>query len=187
MRNVREGNPEPSSWVASSFYLGQYARSARNGQSSSVCAHALLSGLAVGRIILPPINMLMGERAAVFVYVALAVALQCIAWLVPSFASSAVCTALIGLAISTFYAAAITLGGRLMPRSIHADAFSTMSAVGQSGSAFWPLIVGVIGTKHGIWVVEPTVLALLVAQGIVWWLVPNPRPSVSGVGEGHTL
>ena len=131
-------------------------------------------GIAIGRIFLPPLNMLMGERTAVYIYVALAIVLQCLAWLVPTFVSTAVCTTLIGLTTSTFYCAAIAMGGRLIPRSLHADAFSIMSAVGQSGSAFWPLIVGLIGTKKGIWVVEPVVLALLGAQGICWWLVPNP-------------
>ncbi len=118
-------------------------------------------------------NIFLGERRAVFVYILLAVALECLAWFLPFLASTAVCTALVGVAISTFYAAAITTGGKLIPRSMHADAFSLMSAVGQSGSAFWPLVVGIMSTKQGIWVVEPTVIALLGAQGVCWWLVPK--------------
>ncbi|OSD04588.1 MFS general substrate transporter [Trametes coccinea BRFM310] len=148
---VRKGTPEGASWVASSFYLG----------------------LALGRIFLPPLNVLMGERRAVIIYLALAIALECIAWFVPVLASTAVSTALVGVAISTFYAAAITTGGKLVPRAMHADAFALMSSIGQSGSALWPLIVGVMSTKKGIWVVEPTVVALLGAQGICWLLVPK--------------
>ncbi|KAI0092704.1 MFS general substrate transporter [Irpex rosettiformis] len=148
---VRHGDPQGASWVASGMYLG----------------------LAVGRIVLPPVNMLLGERNSVFIYVALAIMLQCLAWRVPTFNSTAICTALIGLTISTFYSATIAMGGKLIPKSMHADAFSLISAVGQSGSAFWPLIVGVMSTKTGIWVVEPTVLALLGAQGACWWLVPR--------------
>ncbi|KAI0340894.1 MFS general substrate transporter [Trametopsis cervina] len=148
---VRKGDPQGASWVASAMYLG----------------------LAIGRMVLAPVNMFLGERNAVFIYVFLAIVLECLAWLVPTFASTAVCTALIGLAISTFYAAAIAMGGRLIPRHMHADAFALISAVGQSGSAFWPLIVGVMSTKTGIWVVEPTVVALLGAQGACWWLVPR--------------
>lgn len=132
-----------------------------------------MAGLAVGRIVLPPLNILIGERNAVFIYVAIAIMLECIAWLVPTFTSTAVCTALIGLVISTFYSATIAMGGKLIPRNMHADAFSIISAVGQSGSAFWPLIVGIMSTKTGIWVVEPTVVALLGAQGACWWLVPR--------------
>ena len=56
---------------------------------------------------------------------------------------------------------------------MHADAFALMSSVGQSGSAFWPLVVGIMSTKKGIWVVEPTVVALLGAQFLFWWMVPK--------------
>lgn len=117
--------------------------------------------------------MLLGERRSVIVYLSFAIGLECLAWFLPYLASTAVCTALVGVAISTFYSAAITTGGRLVPRSMHADAFPLMSAVGQSGSAFWPLMVGIMSTKKGIWVVEPTVVALLGAQGICWLLVPK--------------
>ncbi|TBU33086.1 MFS general substrate transporter [Dichomitus squalens] len=148
---VRNGSPEGASWVASCFYLG----------------------IALGRIILPPLNILMGERLAVIIYLSFAIGLECLAWFLPFLASTAVCTALVGVAISTFYTAAITMGGKLVPRNMHADAFALMSSVGQSGSAFWPLIVGIMSTKKGIWVVEPTVVALLGAQGICWLLVPK--------------
>ncbi|PCH36403.1 MFS general substrate transporter [Wolfiporia cocos MD-104 SS10] len=150
-RTVRHGSPEGASWVASSFYLG----------------------VAVGRIVLPALNLLIGERLAVFLYLLCAIALELLAWFLPFFASTAICTAFVGLAISTFYTAAIITGGKLIPRNMHADAFALISSVGQSGSALWPLVVGVMSTKSGIWVVEPTVVALLGAQGICWALVPK--------------
>ena len=130
-------------------------------------------GVAVGRIALPALNMLMGERLAVFVYLLCAIGLEFMAWFIPVFASTAVCTAFVGLAISTFYTAAITTGGKLIPRNMHADAFALMSSIGQSGSALWPLVIGIMSTKSGIWVVEPTVVALLGAQGICWALIPR--------------
>lgn len=130
-------------------------------------------GLALGRMGLPMVNVMMGERRAVFVYLLVAVILEAIAWAVSIYASTAVTTALVGLAISTFYTAAITMGGRLLPRAMHADAFALMSSVGQSGSAFFPLMVGLINTKTGIWVVEPVVVTLLGAQGVLWFLVPK--------------
>lgn len=119
------------------------------------------------------LNIRLGEHLIVFAYIAIAIALECLAWLIPSLAATAVCTALVGFAISTFYSAAIAMGGKLVPRSMHADAFCFMSAVGQSGQAAWPLIVGIMSTQKGIWVVEPTVIALLGAQAVCWWLVPK--------------
>ena len=133
----------------------------------------LLAGIAVGRITLPPLSTLLGERRAVFFYLAIALGLEAVAWSVPHVSSTAAATALVGLAISTFYTAAITMGGRLLPRAMHADAFALMSSVGQSGSALFPLIVGLVSAKKGIWIVEPTVIALLGAQGACWYLVPK--------------
>ncbi|THH19893.1 hypothetical protein EW146_g1337 [Bondarzewia mesenterica] len=148
---VRKGSPEGASWVASCFYLG----------------------LAIGRIALPTLNIFLGERRAIFIYLSFAIGLEAIAWAVPVLASTAAATALVGLAISTFYTAAITTGGRLLPRAMHADAFAFISSVGQSGSALFPLLVGIVSSKKGIWVVEPTVVALLGAQGACWYFVPK--------------
>ncbi|KZT24571.1 MFS general substrate transporter [Neolentinus lepideus HHB14362 ss-1] len=148
---ARKGTAEGASWVASAFYLG----------------------VAIGRITLPSLNMTLGERLAIILYLIFAIALTLLSWLLPILSSTASCTAITGLLISTFYTAAITTGGKLIPRSMHADAFALMSSVGQVGSAVFPLLVGVMSTKKGIWVVEPTVVALLAAQGVCWLLVPK--------------
>ncbi|KAI1796140.1 MFS general substrate transporter, partial [Ganoderma leucocontextum] len=158
----RTGTPESASWVASCFYLGP----------------------ALGRIFLPPLNVLLGERLSVIVYLFVAIGVECLAWFLPYLTSTAVCTAFVGVAISTFYAAAITTWGKLVPRNMHADAFVLMSAVGQSGSGrCWERRVGKGDTKKGIWVVEPTVVALLGAQGICWLLVPKVGRRPSGVDD----
>ncbi|EPQ54037.1 MFS general substrate transporter [Gloeophyllum trabeum ATCC 11539] len=149
--NVRHGSPHSASWVASSFYLG----------------------IAIGRMVLPSLNVVMGERRAVFIYLSLAIALEAVGWAVPIYSSTAVATALVGVAISTFYTAGIVMGSYLIPSRLHADAFSLMSSIGQSGSAFFPLIIGIIATKKGIWVVEPFVVALFCASGVMWFLAPR--------------
>ena len=165
---VRKGSPEGASWVASSFYLGVFLNHLHFADIGLMIVYIL--GVAVGRIALPALNMLMGEWLAVFVYLLCAIGLEFMAWFIPVFASTAVCTAFVGLAISTFYTAAITTGGKLIPCNMHADVFALMSSFGQSGSALWPLVIGVMSTR---WVVEPTVVALLGAQGICWALVPR--------------
>ena len=44
---------------------------------------------------------------------------------------------------------------------------------GQSGSAIFPFVIGLISNKKGIWTVQPAVVALLVGQFICWNLVPK--------------
>jgi fucose permease len=43
----------------------------------------------------------------------------------------------------------------------------------QAGGAIFPSITGLIATSAGVSVLQPIVLALFVAGGISWWLVPK--------------
>ena len=128
----------------------------------------------MGRISLPILNIIIGERRAVLVYTIIACGLQAIAWAVKTFIGvsgiffftpklrtstnrvpscparftytfvpqSAVATALIGFVISTFYTAAIHTASQLLPRRMHTNAMTLMSSIGQSGSALFPLVIG---------------------------------------------
>ena len=55
---------------------------------------------------------------------------------------TAVATALIGFAISTFYTAAIHAASTLLPRRLHTNAMMIISSVGQVGSALFPFVIG---------------------------------------------
>ena len=65
MLKVRHGNEEGAAWVASGFYLG----------------------IALGRITLPILNLMIGERRVVLMYIIIACALQSVSWAVKSFAA----------------------------------------------------------------------------------------------------
>lgn len=42
----------------------------------------------------------------------------------------------------------------------------------QAGAAIFPSVTGLIATSAGVGVLQPIVLALLVAGGVCWWLIP---------------
>ncbi|OCB84654.1 MFS general substrate transporter [Sanghuangporus baumii] len=151
MEVVRHGTAGGAAWVASGFYLG----------------------IAVGRVCLPLFNLLIGERRVVLLYIILAGGLQAISWAVKSFGATAVATALVGFVISTFYTAAIHMASKLLPRRMHTSAMTMISSIGQSGSAIFPFIIGVISNNKGIWTVQPSIVALLAGQFICWSLVPR--------------
>ncbi|KAH8117991.1 MFS general substrate transporter [Phellopilus nigrolimitatus] len=151
MLQVRHGSTEGSAWVASGFYLG----------------------IAIGRVSLPILNQLVGERKIVLIYIVVAGGLQAVSWTVKSFVATAVATALVGFAISTFYTAAIHTASKLLPRRMHTTSMTVISSVGQSGSAIFPFVIGVISNKKGIWTVQPSIVALLAGQFICWTLVPK--------------
>ena len=56
---------------------------------------------------------------------------------------------------------------------MHTTAMTMMSSIGQSGSAIFPFVIGLISNKKGIWTVQPAVVALLVGQFSCWNLVPR--------------
>jgi len=151
MLQLRGGSTESAAWVASGLYLG----------------------LAVGRVTLPVLNLLVGERRIVLIYIVIACVFQAISWAVPSFIATAIATACVGFAVSTFYTAAIHTASKLLPRRMHTSGMTLISSVGQSGSAVFPFIIGVISNKKGIWVMQPSVIALFVGQFICWSLVPK--------------
>jgi len=151
MLKVRHGSAGGAAWVASGFYLG----------------------IAIGRLTLPLLNIVVGERRIVFMYILVACGLQAASWAAKSFAATAIATALVGFVISTFYTVAIHTASMLLPRRMHTSAMTLISSVGQSGSAIFPFVVGVISNKKGIWTMQPSIVALLVGQFICWSLVPK--------------
>lgn len=65
MLKVRHGSAGGAAWVASGFYLG----------------------IAVGRLALPLLNIVVGERRIVFMYILIACGLQGASWAAKSFAA----------------------------------------------------------------------------------------------------
>ncbi|KAI5119424.1 hypothetical protein M0805_009875 [Coniferiporia weirii] len=151
MEVVRHGNASGAAWVASGFYLG----------------------IAIGRVCLPALNHIVGERRIVLLYIIIACAFQAVSWAVKSFVATAVATALVGFSISTFYTVAIHTAAMLLPRRMHTTAMVMISSIGQSGSAIFPFVIGLISNKRGIWTVQPSVVALLAGQFVFWILVPR--------------
>ncbi|KAI5119422.1 hypothetical protein M0805_009873 [Coniferiporia weirii] len=151
MEVVRHGNSSGAAWVASGFYLG----------------------IAIGRVCLPVLNHFVGERRIIFLYIIIACALQAVSWAVKSFTATAVATALVGFSISTFYPIAIHTAATLLPRRMHTTAMVMISSIGQSGSAIFPFVIGVISNKKGIWTVQSSIVALLAGQFVFWILVPK--------------
>lgn len=79
---ARHGNASGAAWVASGFYLGT---SSIHSCNFSISLSRCYAGLAVGRLCLPIINHIAGERRIVLFYILLAGALQAVSWAAKSF------------------------------------------------------------------------------------------------------
>jgi fucose permease len=147
----------------------------RGGEASRVgyVASGFWGGLTAGRILLADITFRLGERRMIFVYLALALAVQLVFWFVPSLIANAVMISLLGFFIGPFFPTGISIGTKLLPKELHVGAIGFMSTIGQAGSAAFPFLTGAVAAKVGVKVLQPVLVGLLAGQALLWAAVPS--------------
>ena len=131
------------------------------------------AGMTVGRVVLGFVTPLLGERLAIFIYVASAMAAHLIFWLVPVFAVSTTGVAFVGFFLGPFFPAAVSAAAKLLPKHLHVGAIGFAAAFGAAGACVLPFAVGGIAQAKGVQVLMPIVLAMLVLDGGIWALLPS--------------
>ncbi|KAI1763033.1 MFS general substrate transporter [Hypoxylon sp. FL1150] len=135
-------------------------------------------GMLAGRLLLAEPTFRYGEQRMLLLYSALCVALQLVFWLQPNVVGSAVALSFIGFFSGPFFATGMSVASKLFPREDQPAALGFIFVLAQAGGAIFPSVTGLIATSAGVAVLQPIVLALFVAGGISWWLVPKvPRRS----------
>lgn len=143
---------------------------------SGVTATGFWLGITLGRVILGFVTPKIGERLAVIIYLAAAIVLQLIFWLVPNFVVSAVVVAIQGFFMGPLFPAAIVAAAKLLPKKLHVSSIGISSAVGGAGAALLPFATGAIANSKGVSTLQPIILAFLVCQLGFWLLLPKfPR------------
>lgn len=132
-------------------------------------------GMAVGRAALGFVTERWGERLCVTVYLALALALQLVFWLVPQFLVSAVAVALLGLFLGPIFPGGVMMAAKLLPRHLHVSALGFAMAIGGTGGTVFPFAIGAIAQSRGVQVLQPIVLALIGVVGLLWLAFPRVR------------
>lgn len=130
-------------------------------------------GITVGRVVLGFVTGRAGEKVAITAYLLLAIALQLLYWLVPSFVASAVFVALLGFFLGPLFPAAIVAATKLLPSDYHVSAIGFAAAFGGGGAAIFPFAVGAIAQKKGVEVLQPVCVAIFVFILSLWWLLPG--------------
>ncbi|PVF93674.1 MFS general substrate transporter [Serendipita vermifera] len=145
------------------------------GPSSGYVSSGFFGGLTVGRIALLWVNRKVGERTAVFIYAALAIALELVVWLVPSLIGNAVAVSFVGLLLGPMYPLGMALAGRVLPRKILTGSIGWIAAFGQAGSAVLPLMTGALASRYGLKALQPLLVAMMVLLAVLWFLIPVHR------------
>lgn len=130
-------------------------------------------GLTLGRVILGFVTGRIGEKLAITGYLILAIVLEILYWLVPNFIAAVVFVTLMGFFLGPLFPAAVVVAMKLLPAEHHVSAIGFAAALGGGGAAVFPYAVGAIAQEHGVAVLQPFVLGILVFIGITWLVLPG--------------
>lgn len=130
-------------------------------------------GLTIGRVVLGFITGRIGEKLAITGYLALAVALELLYWLVPNFVAAVIFVMLLGFFLGPLFPAAIVAATKLLPAEYHVSAIGFAAAFGGGGAAVLPFAVGAIAQGSGVGVLQPIILAILLVLLFLWSLLPG--------------
>ncbi|ETS76692.1 hypothetical protein PFICI_12079 [Pestalotiopsis fici W106-1] len=130
-------------------------------------------GLFLGRILLAEPTFRFGEQRMILIYSVACAALQLVFWLQPNVIASATALSVMGFLFGPFFATGMSVASKLLPKSSQAAALGFIFVMAQAGGAIFPSITGVIATSAGVAVLQPIVLALILAGGIDWFLIPK--------------
>lgn len=142
---------------------------------SGMTATGFWAGMTIGRLVLPFFTSWIGEYVSVLIYLGVAIGLELLFWLVPSFILSAITVAFLGFVLGPLFGTAIVLTTKLTPRRLHVGTIGFGAAMGGSGGAIFPFLVGVIAQRKGVKTLQPVILALFVAISICWFMLPRVR------------
>ncbi|OLN96117.1 Bypass of stop codon protein 6-like protein 2 [Colletotrichum chlorophyti] len=147
----------------------------RHGQefASGMTATGFWAGLAIGRIALGFITPRVGEKLAITLYLIAATCLQLLFWLIPEFFVSAITVSLQGFFLGPLFPAIMIAITKSLPRHLHVSAIGFVVALGGSGAAILPFVVGAQAQHHGVQVMSPITLGALAFLLATWSLLPK--------------
>lgn len=99
--------------------------------------------------------------------------LELLFWLVPQFYVSAISVGLIGFFIGPLFPAAMVACTKLLPRHLHVSSIGFAAALGGSGGALFPYVIGVVAQAKGVKTLQPIILALMCAILALWLCLPK--------------
>ncbi|KZS91216.1 MFS general substrate transporter [Sistotremastrum niveocremeum HHB9708] len=145
------------------------------GPSAGYVSTGFWGGLTLGRVAFVWVNKKVGEMRVILAYTVIAIGLQITVWRIPSLFQNAIAVSFVGLFLGPMFPIAVGSAGKILPPSIFSIALGWIFGLGQSGSAFFPFITGILATKFGISVLQPVIVALMCVMLGVWAFIPHEQ------------
>lgn len=160
--------------VALGGWITTFMIDVRNGDDGKMgyVTTGFWAGLTLGRVALGAFNdFVHHEEISLAVYLALAIGLVIVFWLVNVLVVSAVTVALVGFFIGPAFPIIIVVAMKRLPKWLHVSGIGFSAAVGGGGAAILPFVNGIISQSSGPQVLGPYALALLGAMLVGWVFV----------------
>ncbi|KAM0749955.1 MFS general substrate transporter [Meredithblackwellia eburnea MCA 4105] len=145
------------------------------GPSSGYISTGFWAGIAIGRAILPRLNIWVGERQVVFYYLIVGAGLEFALWFGKNLYGNGVTIALIGFVFAPLYPICMSLSTQILPRHLHTSALGWIAAFGQCGTAIFPFATGALSQRFSIKVLPIVELVLFAVMGFVWIFIPRVK------------
>ncbi|BGP01103.1 hypothetical protein NBRC10513v2_004884 [Rhodotorula toruloides] len=144
------------------------------GPDAGYTATGFWFGLMLGRVLLNPINVRVGEKRVLYGYTIIALALEFAVWFADSLVGNAIVVAIIGVLIGPVYPVAISVLTKVIPRRLHATSIGFCASFGQIGAAVCPFATGALAGRFSPAVLQPVMIVLFAIMLGLWTGVPGP-------------
>ncbi|THV01372.1 MFS general substrate transporter [Dendrothele bispora CBS 962.96] len=145
------------------------------GPDSGYISSGFFGGLMLGRILLLPLNKLLGLRRVVMLYGVLSIGLEFIIWFTPSLIGNGIAVSITGMLLGPVYPLAISLAGSVIPKWLLTGSIGWIAGFGQAGGAALPFVTGAIADGVGIGSLQPLLVAMMCVMIGLWVLIPKSR------------
>lgn len=179
---------EPLTWLLAIFLLGYvgaevalggwittFMLEARDADpfDAGMATVGFWLGITVGRLVLGFVTGRIGEKGAVAGYLLAAIVLEILYWIIPNFFAATVIVAFLGFFLGPLFPGSIVAVAKLMPTDFHVSAIGFAASLGACGAAILPFAVGAIAEHHGVEVLQPIILVVLIFIMCIWLLFPG--------------
>jgi fucose permease len=153
-----------SGWIVS--FTARYLHA--SPYLSSLSSSGFWAGMAIGRLVLGHTTDRIGVRRAATIYLSLAIVIQTVFAFTKTPVAAVVLMILLGAVMGTLFPSGVILLTRVLPPSIHIQAVSFVSSLGQVGGAALPFGIGAFVESAGIGVFRWVILVFTSLSLLVW-------------------
>lgn len=131
-----------SGWLTS-FLIAERGATAAAGYAVT----GFWGGMSVGRIVLIPVTKKIGYQFSIYLYAAIALALELTIWFTHSLVGNGVCYAFVGFFLGPIYPNALMVVSEVLDDDLRGGVMGIMGSLGGAGAAAIPFMTGGIADK----------------------------------------